>query len=78
MDNEDKLIYQFLGKLIKSPADPGELHICPICHGKIHVWFGGYRRGTETLFGATVKCESCGINMAIDYEGPPPSWVQVG
>jgi hypothetical protein len=73
---DDEKIDDLLDNLIRSPIDPGELHICPICDGRIHVWFGGYRRGEERLFGATVKCESCEIQMAVDYAVPPPSWVR--
>ena len=76
MDQDEKSINELLDNLIKSSADPGEVHACPICNGKIHVWFGSYKRGEESLFGATVRCESCGIQMALDYAIPPPSWVK--
>ena len=76
MNNDDQLIYELLNDLIKSTTDPGEIHVCPICSGKIHVCFGGYKRGEESLFGATIKCDSCGIQMALDYAIPPPSWVK--
>ena len=76
MNNEDKLIHEFLDKLIKSTTDPGEIHACPICNGKIHVWFAGYKRYEESLFGIQVKCDSCGIQMALDYGVPPPAWVK--
>jgi len=76
MNNEDKLIYELLDNLIKYTIDPGEIHICPICNGEIHVWYGGYKRGEERLFGAIVRCESCGIQMALDYSISPPSWVK--
>ena len=66
MNNEDKIIYELLDNLIKYPTNPGE----------IHIWFGGYKRDEESLFGATVRCESCDIQMALDYAIPPPSWVK--
>ena len=76
MNNEDKLIYELLDNLIKYTIDPGEIHICPICNGEIHFWFGGYKRGEESLLGAIARCESCGIQMAFDYSISPPSWVK--
>jgi hypothetical protein len=75
MDHEDKLIDELLDNLIKSDTDPGEIHICPICEGELHVWFGAYKRLDESLFGATVECKLCGIQMATDYAIPPPSWL---
>jgi hypothetical protein len=74
--DEAKIINELLDRLIKNTTDPGEIHVCPICNGKLHVWFGGYKRGEESLFGATVECEACGIQMAVDYGMPPPSWVK--
>jgi DNA-directed RNA polymerase subunit M/transcription elongation factor TFIIS len=73
--DDDKLIYEFLDNLIKSPTYPAEIQTCPICGGKFHVWFGAYKRFEEDLFGVTVKCESCGINIAIDYGVAPPPWL---
>jgi hypothetical protein len=76
MDDEAKLIYKLLDNLIKYSSVPGEIHVCPICNGKLHVWFGGYKRGEKNLFGATVSCESCEIQIAVDYAVSPPSWVK--
>ena len=77
MNSEDQLIHAFLDHLIDSATEPDEIHVCPICNGKIHVWFGGYRRGGESLFGIMIKCESCDLEMAVDYGVPPPSWVKM-
>jgi hypothetical protein len=77
MNDQDKLIDELLDNLMKSRTDPGEIHVCPICNGKIHVWFAGYKRGEESLFGAQVKCESYDIQIAVDYGVPPPSWVEM-
>lgn len=73
-----KLIDELLDKLIELDSDPGEIHTCPVCGGKIHIWFGAYQRFEQELFGATVKCEACGIQMAFDYATSPPSWVKRG
>ncbi len=75
--DDAKLIDELLDKLIKSDSDPGEIHICPICGGEIHVWFGAYKR-FERKFGVTVDCKSCGIKMAVDYAISPPPWIQQG
>jgi hypothetical protein len=75
MDDEAKLINELLDSLIKYTTDPGEIHVCPICNGELHVWFGGYKRFEESLFGVQIKCDACGIQMAVDY-GIPPSWVK--
>jgi hypothetical protein len=77
MKKEDKLIDELIDKLIKSPTDPGEIHICPICNGKIHILFGAYKRGEESLLGVLVKCESCGVQMATDYTMPQSPWLDV-
>ena len=77
MDNEDHLVYEFVDKLIKSPTHPGEIHTYPICNGILHVWFGAYRRDIEILFGVQIKCDLCGIQMALDYGGPLPPWLDV-
>jgi ssDNA-binding Zn-finger/Zn-ribbon topoisomerase 1 len=74
--DDTKLIQELLDKLIKSDSDPGEIHICPICEGELHVWFGAYKRGNMSLFGVTVKCKSCGFQMAVDYGVPPPQWAK--
>lgn len=76
MNDRDRLIYEFMDSLINSTTDPGEIHNCPICNGKIRVGFGAYKRGDEILFGAQIKCESCGIQMAFDYAVPPPPWLK--
>jgi hypothetical protein len=74
--DDTKLINELLDKLIESGSDPGEIHTCPICEGELHVWFGAYKRLDERLFGATVECKSCRIQMAIDYGVLPPAWVK--
>jgi len=76
MDNEDDLIYELIDKLIQSPANPGEIQICPICNGTLHVWFTAYKRGKEMLFGVQIRCDSCDIDMALDYGAPPPPWLK--
>jgi hypothetical protein len=78
MDNQDELIHEFLNHLINSPVDPGEVHSCPKCRGKIHVWFAAYKRGEYDLLGVTLQCESCDLQMAVDYGMASPSWVQTG
>jgi len=77
MDNEDDLILEFIDKLINSPTNPGEIQICPLCKGTLHVWFAAYKRGKERLFGVQVQCDSCETEMALDYGGPLPRWLEV-
>jgi hypothetical protein len=75
MGEESKLIDELLDNLIQSPTRPEEIQVCPICGGKLHVGFGAYKRFGESLFGASVDCESCGIAMAVDYGIAPPPWL---
>lgn len=76
MDNDDDWMLKLIGKLIDSPADPGEIHICPLCEGTLHVWFEAYQRGAETLFGVQVRCDACETQMAVDYGAPLPAWLE--
>jgi len=48
MDQDEKSINELLDNLIKSSADPGEVHVCPICNGKIHV-------GSEVIRGGEMN-----------------------
>ena len=77
LQDEAKLIYDLLDDLINSPTPPEEIQICPICGGRLHVWFGAYKRYDEDLFGVTLDCESCDSAMAIDYGVPPPHWLKI-
>jgi hypothetical protein len=78
MDRKDKLIYEFIDNLIQSPKYPDEIQVCPICGGKLQVRFGAYKRYDEDLFGVTLTCENCVLNMAIDYAVAPPPWLVSG
>ena len=78
MADHDKLIYEFLDNLIEAPTYPNEVQVCPICGGKLHVRFGAYKRFDEDLFGVTIMCESCDIDIVIDYAITPPSWLVPG
>ena len=74
-DKEDKLIYDLVDRLINSSTTPKEIQTCPICGGKLHVGFGAYKRFKRDLFGVMLDCESCDIAMALDHEGPLPTWL---
>jgi hypothetical protein len=76
MNDTDKLIDEFLNRLIESRIRPDEIQVCPICGGTLHVGFGAYKRFDEDAFGITVDCESCDIGMAIDYAAPLPVWLK--
>ena len=72
----DERILNLLDRLRKMTIDPGEIHICPICGGKLHVKFGSYERRGKSLLGVQVSCETCDVEMAVDYVQSPPEWLK--
>jgi predicted RNA-binding Zn-ribbon protein involved in translation (DUF1610 family) len=67
---------QLLNRLSKAPSNPGEIHVCPECGGRLHVRIGTYTRQGKSLLGISASCESCGAAMAIDYARWTPEWLK--
>lgn len=74
MDDDEKLQH-FFNQLVDSKTDPGEVHVCPICEGRLFISFGAYKRGNVSMLGVTANCEACGKAMAVDYLMPHPEWL---
>ena len=71
----DKL-EQLLHRLCTATTDPGEVHVCPLCNGRLYVRFELYTRGDKNMLGLQASCESCDAAMAVDcYVQPPPKWL---
>ena len=73
MDNRiDNLVH----RLINTTNDPGEIHICPICGGVLHVKFSAYVRHRKKMIGVNIWCDKCKIDIMSDYkvENAPP-WI---
>ncbi len=68
---QDKKLFQLIDRLMKAPSDPGEIHICPVCGGRLHVHFDLYSRGDKKITGIQCWCEECELAMAIDTADLP-------
>jgi predicted RNA-binding Zn-ribbon protein involved in translation (DUF1610 family) len=76
LQEEHDQLEQMLQRLANSENDPGEVHVCPVCGGKLGVRFEVYKRKTKRILGVLAQCDTCGTAAAIDMGEPLPSWVQ--
>jgi C4-type Zn-finger protein len=68
-----ELISKFVHELVMGEADPGEIHVCPSCKGRLHVsirihtnpYWGNY-------LGAGAHCENCKATIASQGSYIPP------
>lgn len=67
---------RLLDRLSKATTDPGEIHVCPVCGGDLHVRFEPYIRDGKSFLGLHAFCESCDAAIATDYAQLPPEWLQ--
>jgi hypothetical protein len=67
-----KLIHELLGR----PADPGRIHVCPVCGDKLEVSAGAYIRGEKSMVGTTADCRGCDIRLHLQ-SAPAPAWLSV-
>lgn len=63
-----------IAELMGSTTDPGEIHDCPVCGGKLHVHFDVYSRGDRKLVGVQAWCDECELAIAID-SAKLPVWL---
>ena len=61
-------------ELMQSTTDPGEIHDCPVCGGRLHVHFDIYSRGNRKIVGVQGWCEECELAIAIDTANLP-AWL---
>lgn len=72
-DKLDKLVQ----KIIVEMTEPGEIHVCPICGGVLHVRFLPYERVDILLLEVNTFCESCEKNMFATYQVEKmPQWIK--
>jgi hypothetical protein len=76
MSEQDEKIFRLIDQLMSATSDPGEIHVCPICGGSLHVRFQPYTRGSKAMLGVQAFCESCGIAVAVDAARPPLKWLE--
>jgi hypothetical protein len=74
LSEQDKKLLRLIDHLMKATSDPGEVHECPICGGKLHVHFDLYLRGDRRIGGVQVWCEGCEVAIAID-SATIPVWL---
>jgi len=62
--------------LLDRKTDPGEIHVCPLCEGILHVKISGYTQvGQTKRFAAYVRCESCETRVIFELDTPSP-WIK--
>lgn len=72
-NNDSKLISEFLDKLVKSEMDPGEIHVCPNCEGKLHVSIRVYTTPYWGRYlGVGAHCENCKTRSVSQRKYIPP------
>ena len=69
-------IRNLITKLVRLETDPGEIHVCPLCKGILHVKMSGYtHKGQTKRFAAYVRCENCETFIISELDTPPP-WIK--
>jgi hypothetical protein len=77
MSREVVLVNRLVDQLLQMDDNPGELHPCPLCGGKLHVSFELYSRGSRDMLGISVWCEGCDLAVATDGDGScAPQWLR--
>ena len=62
--------------LLSRKTNPGEIHVCPLCKGILHVSMSGYTQvGQTKRFAAYTKCENCKTSVIFELDTPPP-WIK--
>lgn len=62
--------------LISRDIDPGEIHVCPLCNGILHVSISGYAHGDQARrFAVYTRCENCKTSVIFELDNAPP-WVK--
>jgi len=67
------LLTKFLAELENADSDPGEIHVCPICSGKLHVSIRIHENaywGRYLAVGAL--CDNCKIQTISQGKHIPP------
>lgn len=73
-EKEYEALEMLIAELMESTADPGEIHDCPVCGGKLHIHFDIYSRGNRKILGVQAWCEGCKLAIAID-SAELPVWL---
>jgi len=75
MDKDINPIRLLIQDLLSRNTNPGEIHVCPLCNGILHVRMSGYTQVRQTKrFAAYVHCENCETSVIFELDDPPP-WI---
>ena len=76
--NELDLLRPLIYDLIRRETDPGEIHVCPICNGVLHVSITVYKEtGREKELNVGAHCENCETTGFFRfYEKHIPVWAK--
>jgi uncharacterized protein with PIN domain len=73
----DKRLRNLIEALVSSEDDPGELHKCPECGGRLHLVVTEHTRADgQSAIGVQAWCEDCKAAVAMDGPGPIPTWAK--
>jgi len=62
--------------VLRMEENPGEVHRCPVCGGRVHIRVEVYESRGKEKVGVQIWCEGCQIVIALDGRGPIPSWAR--
>lgn len=71
-----ELMRRLLHRLAESDEDPGEIHSCIVCGGKLHVYFSQYMSRDRKMLGINAECDDCKIKLFIDTESSGRKWLK--
>jgi len=75
-EQDSKLISEFLGKLVEGDINPGEIHICPSCDGRLYVSIRVYTTPYWGRYlGVGAHCENCKARILSQGKYIPP-WAE--
>lgn len=76
-DNLD-ILRPLIYDLISRESDPGEIHVCPNCKGKIHVSIQVLKHAHPPRYlAAGARCENCKIEGYFQFlESAIPPWAK--
>lgn len=77
MDKIDITPFQhLLMDLLNRDTDPGKIHICPLCNGRLHVSMSGYIQTSRgKRMGVGMDCEDCKRSVSF-LVGTIPPWIK--
>jgi hypothetical protein len=73
-----ELLHPLIDDLIRRETDPGEIHVCPICKGRLHVSMQiltEFDLEKKKVLGIGIRCEDC-KTTAFFQDGYIPPWAK--